>query len=357
MISLRRRAPKRQTVVEPRLFLEAMRRPAIARDLFLPLEQAWWDGDRLTLGKWKSAATRPSVRGVRLQEPRPDSASSPPERDTQGDLTTLVGSVSELRRIPEFAGMVLSDETLIGEQNSAVPGKRVLFGLACPADCSFQGETPAAAECHRVLRRSIQRAGFSVEHPREPFNPTSGLDGLRAWTGAVRLRRKPSRRPWLLLLLLPLLFLPLECLRQARNNRPAVDLTASADDSKKNNGSDKGAGADGSNLSAANGGSGKGNEGKGGGNGKGNQGNGGGGNGKGKDGTGGGGNGGGGGPNQPNAKPNPPAQPPPAPATRPPANVEEAGPRTTIPSKMPKPGSVVTSPGPRATSTRRYGAD
>jgi hypothetical protein len=228
MLSFRRTEPAFQRIVEPQVFREAMSRPAVARDLFLPLEQAWWDGGRFTLGRWGSSAPRPTVRGVRLQEAQPESAGPPAERDTQGDLCTLVGSVAELRRVPGLAGMVLSEETLVGHQTGAVPGKRVLFGLSCPTDGKFEGETPASAECHRVVRKAVNRAGFIVEHPKVAFNPTTGFAGLREWAASVRLRRKKDRRPWLLLLLLPLLFFPIECLRHRFGSSGPADSAASS---------------------------------------------------------------------------------------------------------------------------------
>jgi uncharacterized membrane protein YgcG len=309
MISLRRQNSDLRPAVEPRLFREAMSRPAVARELFLPLDQAWWDGGRFTLGRWAASAPRPTLRGVRIQEPAPDSAGPPPERDTQGDLCSLVDSVAELRRVPQLSGLVLSEETLIGRQKGALPGKRVLFGLHCPPSVSFQEDTPAAAECHRVLRRAVNRAGYIIVHPKEPFHPTSGLAGLREWAAAVRLRRKPDRRPWLLLLLLPLLFLPWQCLNRLRNEKGTPADPGDAAAALKSSGK----GGAGSEKGQEDGGKGK---------------NGGGGGGAGN-GAGGGGNGGdgGAGKNANQGKPSQPARPLP----------EEAGPPTTIPSKMARP--------------------
>jgi hypothetical protein len=205
MISLLRRAPAGNPAVDPLLFREAMNRPAVARELFLPMDQAWWDGGRFTLGRWGRSAPRPSLRGVRLQEPRP-AAGPPPERDTQTDLSALVGSVAELRRIPELSALVLSDETLVGRQAGAIPGKRVLFGLRCSPNGRFQAEVPAAAECHRVMQKAVKSAGFAVEYPKQPFDALTGFAGLRDWAANVRLRRKRSGRVWLVLFfLLPFL--------------------------------------------------------------------------------------------------------------------------------------------------------
>jgi hypothetical protein len=329
MVSLLSRSSDSKPAIEPRLFREAMNRPAVAREFFLPLDQAWWDGDRFTLGKWANSAARPSVRGVRLQEPQPNGIGAAPERDTQSDLCTLVNSVTELRCMPEFAGMVLSEETLIGMQYGAVPGKRVLFGLSCPAHVRYQGETPAAAECHRVMLRAVRRAGFVLEHPREPFNPTCGFAGLRDWAASVRLRRKQGRNPWLLLLLLPLLFIPWECMRhfQNRSGGPAGEANAASDklgDNAAGTGTG-GAGQGGAGAGGAGGagaGNGGGGQGGAGGSGVGGQNKGGGGGGPGGAGN---GQGGAGGANPNGQKPGPGRN-----ARLP----EEAGPPTTIPSKI-----------------------
>jgi hypothetical protein len=211
MISLRRRAPDPQTAVELRTFREAMNRPAVAREFFLPLDQAWWDGHRFTMGR-SPAASRPVNNGVRLQEPCPESSGPEPDRDTRADLATLFRSVAELRRVPGMSAVVLSDETHIGKQSGSVPGKRVVFGLHSPPDDSLRGDDRAAGECYRVVRRAVERAGYRVEHPRRPFDPSTGFPGLQDWAASVRLRRKRDWRPWLLLLLLfPLFFLLRSC--------------------------------------------------------------------------------------------------------------------------------------------------
>jgi hypothetical protein len=195
--------------VDVDLFRAVMSQPNVARELFLPLNRAWWDGGRFTLGRLARKIPPPTLTGVRLQEPRSAKQGPPPERDTQGDLSALVGSVVELRRVPEFAAMVLSGETLIGRQKGTVPGKRVQFGLSCAAGGPFQAEANAAAQCHRVLRKAVRQAGFALDFPRDPFDPNSGFAGLRNWASALRLRRSRARRAWLVfLLLLPFLLLP-----------------------------------------------------------------------------------------------------------------------------------------------------
>jgi hypothetical protein len=177
----------------------------VARELFLPLDRAWWDGGRFTLGRWAGSSPRPALRGVRLHEPSPAAAGLPPERDTQSDLGALVGSVAELRKAPGLSGLVLSDETVVGRERGLNPGKRIVFGLRSPPGDRYLAEAAAAAECHRVLRRAVKRAGYRVEHPHDPPDPSRGFAGLLAWAGAVRLRRRRTEYRWLLLL--PLLVL------------------------------------------------------------------------------------------------------------------------------------------------------
>jgi hypothetical protein len=186
-------------------FREVLRKPVIARELFLPADHAWWDGGNYTLGRWISKARRPVNTGVRLQEPRSASPGLLPEKDTQNDLGVLVESLAELRKVPELAGLVLSMETLVGTQTGTIKGKRLLFGLRCPGDGRFKAEDAAARECHRVMRKAMARAGYVVEHPRAPFDPATGLTGLAEWARSVRLRR--SGRSYSGLLLTPLLFL------------------------------------------------------------------------------------------------------------------------------------------------------
>jgi hypothetical protein len=176
-------------------FREVLRKPVIARELFLPADHAWWDGGNYTLGRWISKARRPVNTGVRLQEPRSASPGLLPEKDTQNDLGVLVESLAELRKVPELAGLVLSSETLVGTQQGTVKGKRLLFGLHCPADGRFKAEDAAARECHRVMQRAMARAGYAVEHPKAPFDPATGLTGLAEWARSVRLRRRTRNYP------------------------------------------------------------------------------------------------------------------------------------------------------------------
>ncbi len=241
MISFRRRAPSGPAAVDPGVFREAMSRPAVARELFLPLQAAWWDRGRFTLGRRARSSPRPTLRGVRLHEARPEAAAPSPARDTQADLCTLVASVAELRRAPGLGGLVLSDETVVGRGGGAVPGRRVVFGLSCPPCGRFRPEDAAAAECHRVIRRAADRAGYRVEHPEEAFDAATGFPGLLAWAGAVRLRRRTEYR-WLLLM--PLLLVPLSCVSRwlPSPSPPDADGARSALDKAGDGGRAPGAG-------------------------------------------------------------------------------------------------------------------
>jgi hypothetical protein len=213
-------------------FRAVMARPAVAREFFLPVDRAWWDGDRYTLGRWIAKAPRPRLTGVRLQEPRSGAAGSFPERDTQNDLCALVRSVAELRKVPELSGVVLSPEALVGRQQGTIPGQRLVLGLACPADGSYKGEAAAAAQCHRVLRGAIVRAGFAIEYPHAPPDAAAGFPGLLQWAGTVRLRRRADRR-WLLLLLLPVVLAPLLFLGRTRAPSSSAGVAAPGDNRAK----------------------------------------------------------------------------------------------------------------------------
>jgi hypothetical protein len=216
MISFRTQTEGSRPAIAEAQFREVMRRPAIVREFFLPVEHAWWDGGTYTLGRWATQAPRPQNTGVRLQEPRAANPGLLPEKDTQRDLSKLIESVIQLRRVPELSGVVLSNETLVGDQAGATPGKRVQFGLSCPPDGRFKNEEAAARQCYRVVCKALGRTGYLVEHPKAPPLFSGGLTELTAWARTVRLRRRPKRKWvsrrmfWLIFLLLNIL--PLMCL-------------------------------------------------------------------------------------------------------------------------------------------------
>ncbi|HEY7429011.1 MAG TPA: hypothetical protein VH682_32570, partial [Gemmataceae bacterium] len=190
-------------------FREVLRRANVVREFFLPADRARWDGGTYTLGRWAARALRPHNTGVRLQEPYVSGPGQTREADTQNDLGKLVQSVAELRKVPELAGLVLSRESLVGSQQGTMPGKRIQFGLECPADGRYLDEKAAAHECYRALRWSLFWAGYAVEHPTTGFDPSTGLAGLAAWARTVLLRRRRQiSRRWFLVLI-PLLLVGL----------------------------------------------------------------------------------------------------------------------------------------------------
>jgi len=191
-------------------FHELMSRPAVARELFLPDDRARWDGENYTLGR--GARPSPTINGLRIQEPDPNQQDDFREKACQEDLARIVRSLMELRKEPSLGGLVLSGETLIGHDAGQKGCKRVLFGMACPADGRFRDEASGAAECHRVLVQTFSRAGFRVRPP-DTFNPAEGLQGLARWADTARFERDNSfDRRWLLALLpLLLLLLPFTC--------------------------------------------------------------------------------------------------------------------------------------------------
>jgi hypothetical protein len=198
-------ARARQPIIVPAQFRDALSRPAVARELFLPIDRARWSGGRYTLGAWLRRSQPPGTTGVRLQEAFTGNPAAHPEKDTQNDLAALVQSVAELRKVPELAGIVLSRETLIGKQHGHIEGKRVKFGLSCPKSGRYWSERAAAKECHRAIRKAIARAGYIIEYPIERFDPSTGLAGLTEWARGVHLRRRWFDRRWLLVPLLLLL--------------------------------------------------------------------------------------------------------------------------------------------------------
>src|SRR5947209_6799458 len=111
MLSFRTQTVGSRPAIAEAQFREVMRRPAIAPEFFQPIEHARWDGGIYTLGRWAAQAPRPQNTGVRLQEPRAANPGLLPEKDTQRDLSKLIESVIQLRRVPELSGVVLSNET------------------------------------------------------------------------------------------------------------------------------------------------------------------------------------------------------------------------------------------------------
>jgi serine/threonine protein kinase len=193
-------------------FAEALNRPAlaVAREFFLPLTRALWGNEYYTLGKGDRSSVRPTISGLRAQEPDPNRGDLFREKVVQEDLHRLVLSLIQLRKHPDLAGVVLSREVLIG-QDPGTPGcKRLIFGLWRPADGSLRGDALAAAHCHKQILRAVRRAGFRPEPAVPRFDPATGLNGLAEWARQVRLERLGLFRRWLpVLVLVVLALLPL----------------------------------------------------------------------------------------------------------------------------------------------------
>ena len=179
----------------------------LATEFFLPLDRASWQGDRYTLGTGGSGGVGSQIVGVRLQAPDPANQDTSLERNCQEDVFRLVKSIRRLRQTPELAGAVLSKEFVVSRQSGNGSGKRVRFGLHCPANGRFASDEAASAECHRQISRAIHRAGFVVDQPKS-FDAKTGLAGLEEWAKSLRLQRRLLPVPvWVLLLPLPLLLL------------------------------------------------------------------------------------------------------------------------------------------------------
>lgn len=185
-------------------FRRRMQQLDVASELFHPVTHATWREGRTVVDRDERREVRTQISGVRLQ-PRDKRDEDPtPERETQSDLTHLVASLRTLRAEPGLGGLRVSSRTLRTRQPSAA-GARVKFGLE--HDEQQVDESAATRSSYRAIRRAIRRAGLRVESPKT-FDPATGLAGLEAWAGQVRLTRGLRiGRWWLLLLLLPLLLL------------------------------------------------------------------------------------------------------------------------------------------------------
>ena len=164
-------------------------------------------GKRLSLQKGRRIQS--AIGGVRLHEWSPPSPDAPSGEQCQHDLARSVGALVALRKQEPFQHTLISHEFSSTRQAHNRRGRRVKFGLAFPESSAFADDTRAAMVSHANIRRAIRKSGFAVESPTS-FDPSTGLVGLQDWAQQVKLRRKKSWWPWLLLLLLPLLalFLP-----------------------------------------------------------------------------------------------------------------------------------------------------
>ncbi|MSR55694.1 MAG: VWA domain-containing protein [Gemmataceae bacterium] len=185
-----------QQPIDIQIVRRTLQNPAIARELFLPLDMCRWDGQRVTLGEGHGGNVAAAYSGVRLQPPDPSNRDLTREKVVQSDLVSLIKSLTELRKTPQFAGAVISSEAIVGRDPGGV--QRARFGLYVPPDGRFKNEGDAARECQRQIASAMKRGGFRVESPFH-FDPNGGFRGLSEWAGKVRLQRK--KLPWLLILI------------------------------------------------------------------------------------------------------------------------------------------------------------
>jgi len=197
-----------------RRFQERMARSDMSAELFFPLGHAEWKDGRWTVRRDERTETRTELTGVRLRPADPRGEDLAPERQVQGDLADLVGTLRRVRAIEGGGGLVLSSRFLRAKQKDGDAFRRVRFGLD---DLGPKGDDVAAARAsHRRIRRAVRKSGLAVERPRR-FDPDTGLAGLEEWAGRVRLRRRRRLWPWLLPLLLLLLpFLKPDLVRAER---------------------------------------------------------------------------------------------------------------------------------------------
>jgi len=180
-------------------FRERMRRSDMSAELFLPAGNAEWKKGRWAIRRGERVEADTDITGVRLRPADPRGEDLAPERQVQGDLVNLVGTLRKLRAVDGGEGVVLSRRFLTARPANETHLTRVRFGLEDRA----KDDVAAARASHRRIRKAIARSRLVVQHPKERFDPRTGLDGLERWGAAVRLRR---RRPWWLALL-PLLLL------------------------------------------------------------------------------------------------------------------------------------------------------
>ena len=188
--------------------------PPVVKEFFLPLDYARLHGNRLTVDGNK---VPPSITGVRLQRPDATNRDHSAEQQVQSDLKGLVQSIVELRRHPQLAGAVLSDEVIFGK--SPTGGKRAQFGITFDPNSNFKSESQAAPECQRQILVAMDKAGFEPETKEA----VTDFAGLSRWVGQVRLVKKefPISQKWLLALI-PVALLLLYLFWPKSNGGPTV---------------------------------------------------------------------------------------------------------------------------------------
>lgn len=179
-------------------------------ELFVrPSLSSWDEKGRMRLNKPDRWEAETNISGARFQAADLSGGDLSLERETQADVVGMIDGIQKLRQLPGMEGVVVLPHDLKANQPIRGKGTRVKFGLRADPSGKGTDETVAAARCHAAIRRAIARSKLVVLDPKAKFDPKSGLEGLREWGGALRLRRR-RHRPWWLLLL-PLLFLLPDC--------------------------------------------------------------------------------------------------------------------------------------------------
>ena len=149
---------------------------------------------------------QPHIGGVRFHEWDRTGNNPAMEMECQYDLSKAIEAIRELRKRNGYRNLIISSEFVNAKQNSNDKGKRVKLGLFIPTNKTFANDIVAARHCYLNLRRAIKKSGFSIEHPRDKFDASSGMEGLQNWSKSLKLRRRKPSWP---LLLIPLLLAPI----------------------------------------------------------------------------------------------------------------------------------------------------
>jgi len=194
---------------EERLVHDRMDRSDFNAELFVRPSLSSWAKGRMRLNKPDRWEAETNISGARFQAADLSGEDLSLERETQADVVGMVDGIEKLRKLPGMEGLVVSPHDLKANQPIRGKGTRVKFGLRADSKGKAVDDALAAKQCHAAIRRAISRSKLVVLDPKEKFDPSTGLAGLRTWGSQLRLKRR-RMRPWWLLLL-PLLFFIPDC--------------------------------------------------------------------------------------------------------------------------------------------------